>query len=105
MGLSRKGYEVNQIADQAVIDREERRKAMKPTVPDVLPITRAYYAKDGNGAGGNLHIVLDDCNVKDGHVIFCKEQCIQRGDSDGLALCELLLRMSRTQRLKIAREI
>lgn len=45
--------------------------ADSPTVAEVLPLVNAYYAKPGNSVGGNLHIVLDDCNVEDGHVEFC----------------------------------
>lgn len=76
--------------------------APKPTVPDVLPLVRAYYAKPENGVGGNLHIVLDDGNVEDSHVRFCLDRAHEAGDADGIALAGLLLRMSRTQRLKLA---
>ncbi len=77
----------------------------KPTVPEVLPIARAYYAKPGNGAGGSLHIVLDDYNVDDDSVSFCMDHAADKGDDDGVALAGLLLRMSRTQRLKIGRSV
>lgn len=76
---------------------------MKPTVPEVLPLVRAYYAKDGNGAGGSLHIVLDDGNVEDSHVRFCLEFAREEGDEDGVRLAETLLQMSQTQRLKLYR--
>jgi len=74
----------------------------KPTVPDVLPIAKAYLAKPGNAVGGSLHIVLDDGNVQDSHVDFCIDCARQRGDEDGVLLATLLRQMSRTQRLKIS---
>ena len=75
----------------------------KPTVPDVLPLVHAYYALPGNGAGGNLHIVLDDGNVDDSSVRFCLTQARERGDEPGIILAEALLLMSRTQRTKLYR--
>lgn len=73
----------------------------KPTVPDVLPLVRAYYAKPGNEAGGSLHIVLDDGNVDDDCVEFCEKYATENGDEDGVALARILRRMSKTQRNKL----
>jgi hypothetical protein len=74
----------------------------KPTIPEVAPLVRAYYAKPGNGVGGSLHIVLEDSNIDDDSVRFCRKYAEERGDSDGVALADILLRMSRTQRGKLA---
>lgn len=74
----------------------------KPTVPDVVPMVRAYQRKDGNYVGGHLHIVLDDGNVDDHSVEYCLAAAREAGDTDGVALAETLLRMSRTQRLKLS---
>ncbi len=76
---------------------------MKPTVPEVLPLVQAYYATPGNEVGGALHLVLSDGNVNDSHVQFCLNAARERGDEKGIELAELLLRMSRTQRLKLYR--
>lgn len=73
----------------------------KPTVPEVLPMVRAYYSKPGNIVGGSLHIVLEDGNTKTDDVRFCRVQAKERGDIDGVVLAELLLKMSRTQRKKL----
>lgn len=73
----------------------------KPTIPEVLPLVQAYYAKPGNIVGGSLHIVLDDCNVDDSHVRYCIDDAREKGDDDGVRLGELLLRMSKTQRSKL----
>ena len=79
--------------------------AEKPTVPEVMPMVRAYYAEPENVCGGSLHIVLDDCNVRDSDVEFCIEYAKERGDRAGVLLGEILRRMSKTQRLKIAQKI
>lgn len=75
--------------------------ADKPTVPEVLPIVKAYYAKPGNGVGGSLHVVLDDGNIETKFVEECREYARQNNDSDGVALADLLLKMSYTQRKKL----
>ena len=78
-----------------------KRDRERPTVPEVLPLVLAYYAKPGNGAGGCLHIVLDDDNVDDDSVRFCIDYAAECGDEDGVYLAQVLLHMSRTQRLKL----
>jgi hypothetical protein len=93
-----------QIADA---DFEARCKELialdKPTVPDVLPLVRDFYRRDGNGCGGNLHIVLDDTNVDDSHVMFCIERTLENRDDCGFWLATLLYKMSKTQRTKLSR--
>lgn len=73
----------------------------KPTLDKVLPLVREYYARPGNGAGGSLHIVLDDGNISDDHVRFCIKWAEERGDTSGVELGNLILRMSKTQRKKL----
>lgn len=68
----------------------------KPTLPDVLPRVRAYR-------GDSLHVVLDDQNVSDMDVAFCRDYAAERGDAEGVALAETLLAMSRSQRLRLCR--
>ena len=72
----------------------------KPTVPEVRPLVVALYKR--NQVGCCLHIVLDDGNVHDDHVQFCIDLAKTKGHEDCLALAKLLLRMSRTQRNKLA---
>lgn len=74
----------------------------KLTVPDVMPLVRAFQSKPENGVGGNLHIVLDDGNVSDDDVRFCLELAKKAGDLDGVELAEKLLLLTKTQRLKIS---
>ncbi len=74
----------------------------KPTIPEVMPLVVEYYSMPGNLAGGSLHIVLDDQNVGDDSVDFCIQWARDRDDTEGVRLGEMLRRMSRTQRAKIA---
>ncbi len=71
------------------------------TVPDVLPLVRAYVAKPGNDIGGNLHIVLEEGNIDDQSINFCRLWAKARRDTDGEVLADKLLLMTRTQRSKI----
>ena len=82
---------------------------IKPTVPEVLPIVEAFYRLPGNGVGGVLHVVLDDCNTEDSSVRFCRDSAATDNppyfpgvDRPGLFLSDVLLAMSRTQRRKLA---
>lgn len=76
-------------------------KEGKLIVPEVSPWVDVYYSLPNNGAGGNLHIVLEDANVKDNDVLYCIEAAEKDGDLCGSLLGKILLRMSKTQRLKL----
>jgi len=78
---------------------------MKPTVPEVLPLFETYYAKPGNSVGGSLHIVLDDANIQDVYVKYCIELAKEQNDEDGVRLGNILLTMSKTQRLKLLHKL
>jgi hypothetical protein len=75
----------------------------RPTVPAVLPLVRAYGSRPQNASGGSLHIVLEDGNVSDADIRWCRDVAAECGDADGVVLAEVLLSMSRTQRRKLAR--
>ncbi len=53
----------------------------KPTIPEVIDRFRAYHA--WNLTWGSLHIVLDDGNVDDDSVAFCKGWALEHGDAEG----------------------
>ena len=74
----------------------------KITIPEVMPLIKAYKDKPGNGVGGSLHIVLDDGNIGDSSIEFCKQYAQERNDIDGVAIANILLQMSKTQRKKIS---
>jgi len=75
----------------------------KPTVPEVMPFVWLFrdLSDARNGAGGSLHIVLQDPNYKDYHVQSCVDFAAKRGDRPGEELGKILLRMSQTQRRKL----
>ncbi|MGL5881286.1 MAG: hypothetical protein ACRC2V_26425 [Xenococcaceae cyanobacterium] len=75
--------------------------AKKPNISTVQPLVDAYYRLPSNGSGGSLHIVLEDNNVQDSSVYFCIEWAKKDSDIYGVLLGEVLLRMSKTQRLKL----
>ncbi len=75
---------------------------MKPTVPEVRELVSEYYCLPGNAVGGALHIVVDDGNIEDSHVQFCRNEALARGDAAGVRIADLLLQMSKTQRKKVA---
>jgi hypothetical protein len=77
-------------------------RGTKPECPDVLPLVREYYSQWKNGAGGSLHVVLDDGNVDDCFVDGAIGYALSTGDVDGMALGAVLRMMSKTQRLKLA---
>lgn len=72
---------------------------MKPTVPEVLPLARAVYAR--NLAGCCLHVVLDDGNVADSFAWACLLDARAAGHADCIALAEAVAQMSPTQRRKL----
>lgn len=75
--------------------------ADKPAIPDVLDRFVAYFHADGNSVWGSLHCVLDDGNVSNSDVEHAIVWATERGDLEGEALGRILLKMSRTQRLKL----
>lgn len=68
-----------------------------PTKASVADLVDAYYALPGNGAGGSLHIVLDDGNCERGCVEYCRAYAEQAGDAAGVALADLLLKLTDEQ--------
>ncbi|AND75159.1 hypothetical protein pf16_236 [Pseudomonas phage pf16] len=75
----------------------------KPVSEAVKDRFRAYYA--ANPSWGWLHIVLEDQNIHDGHVIHCQNRAAQHGDQEAYELADELLKMSKSQRIKLSREI
>lgn len=71
----------------------------RPTVPDVLPLARAVYAR--HAVGCCAHNVLDDANVADRDVAFCVEEARAHQHADCILLCDALAKMTRTQRLRL----
>lgn len=68
---------------------------------DILTMIHAYFAVPGNENGGNLHIALEDGNMEDSHIEFCREVARECHDYDGVKLAEALLAMSFEEREKL----
>lgn len=76
-------------------------KIEKPTVAEIMILVKEYYNKEWNWSWWNLHIVLDDWNIKDGDINFCIERANNVNDIDWAIIAKKLLQMSKTQRLKV----
>ena len=88
--------------DQAFIDRCLAAGSQeKIAARDVAPLIRDYYAMPNNGAGGSLHVMLDDGNYECAQ--FCLDWAIEAKDKCGEALCRVLLRCSYSQIKKATR--
>jgi hypothetical protein len=72
-----------------------------PKIEKAIKMSRAYHAMPGNGAGGSLHIVLDDGNLETCHVQFCLEWAEDRNDKPGVALAEFLLTLTEDERCEV----
>lgn len=75
--------------------------ADRPKVPEIVELARRFYAKPGNGVGGNLHVVLDDNNLDDGCIRSAIERCREQSDEDGLVIATALLEMTPSQRRRV----
>lgn len=81
---------------RALVERKDQ-----PSVREVTALVNEFYGQDGNGAGGNLHIVLDDGNVENRSVEFCRGFAEERGDAVGVAMADLLTRLSPAMRYRV----
>lgn len=65
-------------------------------------LCQAFYQLPNCGAGGPLHILLDDDNYDDESIKFCIEQCKENPDSMesrlGLLICDEYSRLSLEER-------
>lgn len=73
----------------------------KPTLPEVIPLVRAWYKLPGNGAGGMFHIIIDDGNCEQHFANSALEDARETGDPVAIELAEKLAAMSSTQRKKL----
>lgn len=68
-----------------------------PTEADIDRLTEEFYKLDGNGAGGSLHVVLDDGNWERDCVEFCRKWAVDRNDIAGERFADLLLTLTDEQ--------
>lgn len=65
---------------------------------DVGRLIKDFYTLPGNGAGGSLHIVLDDGNIGVGSIEFCQRYATEHDDQAGYWLATLLLALTDEER-------
>ena len=80
------------------------------TAPNNQPLSKedfSRFARYQRDMGGNsvFHIVLEDKNIKNSHVKFCRDLAVKRNDVEGLALADILMGMSKSQRIKLANKL
>lgn len=61
---------------------------IKPNPIQINDLVRRYYRT--HPAGGPLHIMLDDGNVEQGHIDFCRERAKEASDEPGQHLCDVM---------------
>lgn len=71
----------------------------------LLKQIKQYLAIEGNEVGGNLHIVLDDGNLEDKHILWCRARCMDIHDVLGVYICDNLLRMTYKEREDIYEQL
>ena len=64
---------------------------VKPTSRQLIAIVDDFYEIEGNGAGGCLHIVLDDLNLEKHNIEFCLNYAKERNDEEAINLAKILL--------------
>jgi len=69
-------------------------EAYKPRLKELIAY---YYQMPDKGAGGYLHIVLDDGNVDFSSIQFCQNECEEHGDTFGRFLCDILLQFTKKE--------
>lgn len=72
-----------------------------PEVHEVLPVAVEYVRIPGNSVGGGLHIVLDDDNLEDHDLHWCRGWCDAQEDHEGALLAFLLAEMDVVDRVNL----
>lgn len=77
-------------------------KYFKPNMKTLAVYCSALYELEGCAAGGLLHIVLDDYNYEDGHLLWCLKECRKHPENEeselGALICIRLLDMTMEER-------
>jgi hypothetical protein len=68
--------------------KETKFEKLKNSIKELISY---YYQMPENGAGGYLHIFLDDGNTDYSSLYFCQNECKEHGDTLGYFLCDVLL--------------
>ena len=71
------------------------------TKSEIKALIEFYYTLPDHGAGGTLHIVVDDGNCDDASVDFCVGFARKEGDSLGEFIALALMPLSEDERLQV----
>jgi hypothetical protein len=74
-------------------------RGTKPTLPEVRPIIDAWYARPENGAGGELHVILDDNNMERGFLIGTIAD--DHHTDEAKWICNVLLMLTPSQKRRL----
>lgn len=78
-------------------------KYHKPHMDILKQYCTLLYTLDGCGAGGMLHIVLDDNNIDDDDIYYCLKECVHHPEKPeavlGTLICNEYLKMTKEERL------
>ena len=73
-----------------------------PNMVALKQLCETLYSLEGCGAGGNLHILLDDDNYDDDSILWCLKECLLHPEHPssmiGIVICHEYLKMSMVQR-------
>lgn len=86
----------NAVAAELPNARPARRNELLSVIK--LGIVEKFYLLPGNGAGGSLHVVLDDCNLDRENVEWCIEYARKANDAPAIAVGMLLLALTDEER-------
>lgn len=74
----------------------------KPTLPEVIPLVKQWYAEPERAAGDLFHVILEDKNYQQCHATTALENARESGNPQAIELAEKLVAMSATQRRKLS---
>lgn len=74
---------------------DQIRNLVKVALPLMI---REWYERDGNGAGGMLHCLLDDGNVDDESIALDRERVRESGDSLAIAIVDAIASLPEDER-------
>jgi hypothetical protein len=74
-------------------------RGTKPTLPEVRPIIEAWYARPENGAGGELHVILDDNNMERSFLVHTIAS--DRHGDEAKWICNVLLMLTPSQKRRL----
>ena len=77
-------------------------KYYNPHMKVIREYCRTLYGLDGCGAGGLLHVLLDDDNVNDSCISLCLKECLRHPEEPesklGILICEEYLKLNIRER-------